>query len=218
MTFDPYTELGVERDATEADVRKAFRRRAKQTHPDTENGNAEAFRRASRSLAVLTDPAKRKTYDETGRLEDDKPDTTAVAAGQLIEQFFGNLLNNYLQNFDKVHDPRYVDIIAACRKHVTDDLGVVRFSIGRWRQAADFHKDMIKRLSRKKKRPGRDVLLAMFDRQVAHALAQEQGAIEGIKVRELALKLLDDYEFKFDPRPADAQAQPQPGVFSFRLG
>jgi curved DNA-binding protein CbpA len=65
MKLDPYEELGVDRDATTLEVRKAYRKKVKDTHPD-QGGDPEAFNRTKTALAVLTNPAKRKSYDDTG--------------------------------------------------------------------------------------------------------------------------------------------------------
>jgi DnaJ-class molecular chaperone len=63
---DLYTVLGVARDASDADIRKAYRKLAKESHPDLHPGNAEAERRFKEIAAaydILGDPAKRKRYD-----------------------------------------------------------------------------------------------------------------------------------------------------------
>ena len=65
---DYYAILGVPKTATTADVKKAYRKLARKLHPDT-NKDADAekrFKEANEAQAVLTDPAKRKQYDELG--------------------------------------------------------------------------------------------------------------------------------------------------------
>ncbi len=66
---DYYEVLGVAKNATDADLKKAYRSLAKKYHPDTNQGNAEAeakFKEASEAYAVLSDPEKRKQYDQFG--------------------------------------------------------------------------------------------------------------------------------------------------------
>jgi curved DNA-binding protein len=66
---DYYEVLGVPKSASQADIKKAFRRLAKQHHPDSNPGDAEAERRfkdVNEAHAVLSDPEKRKRYDELG--------------------------------------------------------------------------------------------------------------------------------------------------------
>ncbi|MBR4083906.1 MAG: J domain-containing protein [Lachnospiraceae bacterium] len=67
MRKDYYKILGVPRDADDATLKKAFRKLAKQYHPDTNGGNAEAakkFQDINEAYSVLSDEEKRKAYDE----------------------------------------------------------------------------------------------------------------------------------------------------------
>jgi curved DNA-binding protein len=66
---DYYTTLGVNRDASAAEVKKAFRKLARQYHPDvaTDKKSAEAkFKEINEANEVLSDPVKRKKYDQLG--------------------------------------------------------------------------------------------------------------------------------------------------------
>ena len=61
--------LGVSRDADEATLKKAYRQVAKKYHPDMNPGDAEAekkFKEASEAYAILSDPEKRRQYDQFG--------------------------------------------------------------------------------------------------------------------------------------------------------
>lgn len=68
---DYYKILGVPKDAKTADIKKAFRKIARDNHPDAHHGDQKAeqrFKEATEANDVLSDPDKRKEYDETRRL------------------------------------------------------------------------------------------------------------------------------------------------------
>ena len=66
---DYYEVLGVARDATDQQIKSAYRKQAMQFHPDRNPGSAEAeerFKEAAEAYAVLCDPQKRAAYDRYG--------------------------------------------------------------------------------------------------------------------------------------------------------
>ncbi|WP_046316564.1 molecular chaperone DnaJ [Mycobacterium sp. UM_Kg1] len=68
---DFYKELGVSSDASEKEIKSAYRKLASELHPDRNPNNpaaAERFKAVSEAYSVLSDEAKRKEYDETRRL------------------------------------------------------------------------------------------------------------------------------------------------------
>jgi molecular chaperone DnaJ len=68
---DYYKVLGVPKDATEAEIKKAYRKLARENHPDANKGDAKAeerFKEISEANDVLSDPKRRKEYDEARAL------------------------------------------------------------------------------------------------------------------------------------------------------
>jgi DnaJ-class molecular chaperone len=69
---DPYKTLGVSKDAPQDEIRKAYRKLAKENHPDLNPGNAEAekrFKEISAAYYIVGDEAKRKRFD-AGEIDD----------------------------------------------------------------------------------------------------------------------------------------------------
>jgi molecular chaperone DnaJ len=70
MARDYYEVLGVERTASEAELKRAFRKLARELHPDVNSHDPEAeekFKEAAEAYEVLSDAEKRSTYDRFGR-------------------------------------------------------------------------------------------------------------------------------------------------------
>lgn len=65
MSKDYYQLLGLSKNATDSDIKSAFRRLAREHHPD-KGGNAEKFKEVSEAYQVLSDSEKRQQYDQFG--------------------------------------------------------------------------------------------------------------------------------------------------------
>ena len=63
--FNPYDILGVNKDTPVEDIKKAYKVKSKELHPDA-GGTPEGFANLKKAFDILTDPAKRNLYDEYG--------------------------------------------------------------------------------------------------------------------------------------------------------
>lgn len=99
---DFYTTLGLEKNATESDIKKAYRKKAQEYHPDKNPGNKEAeakFKEVQQAYDVLSDAQKRGQYDQFGNADGSGPFPGAGGAGfdprdfggfaDIFESFFG---------------------------------------------------------------------------------------------------------------------------------
>ena len=97
MRRDPYEVLGVARGASEADVKKAFRRLARELHPDVNRHDPEAeekFKEAAEAYEILSDAERRATYDRYGFEGLDSRGFASAAHGfgsfaDIFDAFFG---------------------------------------------------------------------------------------------------------------------------------
>lgn len=112
-----YEDLGVPRDADPAAIKRAYRKRARDTHPDV-GGDRKAFERVSRANLILSDPARRAKYDRTGEA-DDSPDNTESRALSALVGFFAAVVEQHLQG---APDPFFLDLIKAARESFTEML------------------------------------------------------------------------------------------------
>src|SRR5437879_6280999 len=82
QTKDYYGALGVKKTASTEEIRKAFRKMARKYHPDVNPGDKKAeekFKEISEANDVLSDPKKRKIYDQVGFYSDNIDPATAEA-------------------------------------------------------------------------------------------------------------------------------------------
>jgi molecular chaperone DnaJ len=104
---DYYEVLGVAKDASPDEVKKAFRRLAVQYHPDKQGGSEEKFKEINEAYEVLKDSSKRQRYDQFGHAgvgssaaSDGNPFAGGGFNGQNVHFDFGDLgLGDIFENF-----------------------------------------------------------------------------------------------------------------------
>lgn len=122
MKRDYYEVLGVERTADENVIKRAYRKLAKKYHPDTNKGNPEAeekFKEATEAYAVLSDPEKRKQYDQfgfgqptqNGHYQEFHFDDADM--DDILKQFFGGGFGNFHRGYEYRSSPQKGEDIQA---------------------------------------------------------------------------------------------------------
>jgi molecular chaperone DnaJ len=111
---DYYDVLGVNRDASEEEIRKAYRKLAMKYHPDRNPDNPkteERFKEAKEAYEVLSDPSKRSAYDQFGHAGVDA--TAAAAGGHGFGSFadaFGDIFGDIFGGGRRTHVYRGADL------------------------------------------------------------------------------------------------------------
>lgn len=84
MQKDPYEALGVNPESSSEEIKAAYRKAAKRTHPD-QGGDPDEFKAIASAFEILSDPAKRRRFDECG--ESQKPRLEQMIAGLVLSAF-----------------------------------------------------------------------------------------------------------------------------------
>jgi molecular chaperone DnaJ len=111
---DHYSVLGLERGASAEEIKRAYRRLAKQHHPDKNPGDKaaeERFKQVTQAYETLSDPGKRKHYDRFGQAG-----PGAAGIGDMFSEIFGDFFSRRPTHAPSVPDRRYtlaVDFRAA---------------------------------------------------------------------------------------------------------
>ena len=186
-----YERLGVERDATQAEIRHAWMVRATALHPDR-GGGADALSAVNEAYNVLKNPEKRASYDrgEDPRLFDAKnTDKPAIA---IIGGMFKNAINQVIDT----DDPITIDLVSEVRKGLRKaaaDLERGNKIVGR--KVARL-RVIMKKTS--KRAGGTNILVATLDneaRNMDRAILQNEEQLGHVR---RALEIMDEYDFDVD--------------------
>lgn len=190
---DLYRVLGVGRGAAQDDLRRAYRQKAKTSHPDS-GGSVGAFGEIATAYAVLSDPARRERYDLTGEIDPPRADTLDASAIEVIAQKLGLIIH-------AEQDVTSLDIDALIEGAIREDMGQRRANILSHNRAIERTTKLRARVKRKAN--GRDNMLAkVLDWHEASAKDQIKKNEAAVSSLERALDILKDYSFAEELVPA----------------
>ena len=184
-----YDTLGIKPDASAADIKNAYRRRAGKAHPD-KGGDGKEMAEVNRAYAVLGDEQRRIEYDSTGSDGDTK--TLADYADEILASLFSEVI-------EKAGDDNPLTVAKRALGEYIAEL--------KQKQAAAHKRitKLAKQRGRVKSKTGQNLYAALIDAKVD----QQEKALESLAVlierHAAALKALDGYEADDPPAP-----KPQP--------
>ncbi len=185
---DLYEQLGVARDATREAIKKAFRRKAKDAHPDT-GGSAEQFHALELAHRVLTDEERRAQYDRDGTTEAE-PDNIDAQAMSVIAANIDQLIND--------EEAKFKDMVGEIRKALRADIKQAEQSIDNGRKFELRTIDLRKRVKGGK---GAEFMQKIFDGKLRDAAQVIASLEKQIVIRRRALELVEDASFDAEKRP-----------------
>jgi len=121
--MNPYNVLDVEPDATDDQIKAAYRKLSKEHHPDR-GGSAEAFHMVKRARDILLNPEARKRFDESGEMPEDDDEMLTKAAMMIIKQLVSATIEQ-----SSPDDLKRIDIIGQFREFLSEKRGTLKGEI-----------------------------------------------------------------------------------------
>lgn len=193
-----YSTLNLSPDASEDDVKKAYRRLSKRHHPDV-GGDAEVFREVQEAYDVLSDPARRRRYDETGSAEDNSAKVLS-------------LLRNLVVQCAEEFEPGETDVVKVMRDIIESQLETCRSKMVLCKKGAEKLRKAAQKIKVADGKPNvlRDAITAKA--QIVWDSVKAGKLEESIMVE--ALRVLADYSCDVD---IDRKYLNARNVFSHRI-
>lgn len=92
--MDPYNILGVDKSSSQDDIKQAYRKLAKEHHPDKNGGSDDRFKQIAEAYEKIGDESSRKQYDNTSNFQNFSGFEGRFNMSDIFDQMFGNAFNS----------------------------------------------------------------------------------------------------------------------------
>lgn len=179
-----YDELGLSSDATQDEIKEAYRRRASETHPDKDGGDHAAFIRVKAAYDVLSDPQKRAEYDALGDMEGP-------------EFQLRNTIAQAFSHFAQLDDLPDMDIVKVIREEFVKSRLNARRQLKKLRKVIRNYKRMTKKI-----RSRNQVVQKLLYKRRGELVKQAVTLRMQISLGGLLLETINEYEYDWNREPA----------------
>lgn len=193
-----YDELGLKPDASDDDVKSAYRSRSKAVHPDKPGGSHEAQSKVNRAYEILSNPESRERFDRG-----ESPDERSIA-----DEARAALINIFMS---VVQDPTvsldHTDIFKATKVRIEASQNDMR------QTKANLKRDMARLASAKTRITGKDTFFGdVLDGRIKNNQIGIDNLDRNITIGNMMIAILADYKYRTDQLPG---IQSNSGGFEF---
>lgn len=189
---DPYKVLNVDKKATKAEIKKAYRKKAQRTHPD-KGGTDEAFAEVNWAHTLLIDDDRRAHYDSTGSDRGNQSEREQA----IYQNIYAIFQMMFAEERDKII---HVDIIGRIEAVLGQSNQKHKQNLADIDQVIKVMNMLIARLETKK---GSNILKRMLELEVLGLENKRQGVSEQIQLNIESIEILKNYEFSPVPVPQE---------------
>jgi len=204
--FDPYNALGVGATAETGEIKRAYKKRVKETHPDMQGGSAEEFEKVNKAYRLLTDQRLRERYDKTGSTEEQADNVMANAVNKLGTLFVMAAMNEQAAT---------MDIIRTIRNTLDGEVKKMRDSINELKHQIHKIEKVQKRIV-KKGGTMHDFVKEAYNDVIRDAKRKIGHAEDEIEILKRAQTMLSDYVCKPPESDLDAAMAGLPTGYLFK--
>jgi curved DNA-binding protein CbpA len=198
---DLYEQLGVPKNATGKDLKKAYRDKSRETHPD-HGGNEEDFKQLVRAYKILENPDTRKRYDNG-----EDPDKM-TSGGTQADEVTLCVIGLYVDVVEQI-DVDNTDVIQTMLNHLKSNHHVLDQEIAKCKARIKRYDSAMKRTNRDS---GNNLLADMMKNRIAD-VEREIAEFERQKeIRKKAREMVNEYKYAAD------KADPSKRYGGFSLG
>jgi hypothetical protein len=187
---NPYTSLRVKKNATSEQIKKAYYLQSKAYHPDVNSdaGAEKRFKEIAEAYAILSDPEKRKEFDETGTIGKKQNETT-----ELLQYFNSRILNYVIGNLS-LEDLMNYDITDTVKDVIKIDIGDCKRELKEITNNKLKLDTFIKRINHTSES---EFIINGFESILAQIEFAEKNKIKNIEFYELALKYATEWTYNY---------------------
>lgn len=199
MAGSLYETLGLDPDATRAEIRLAFRQLSKTHHPDV-GGDPEAFRAIGLAYVVLMDPERRAEYDRTGKTDEARQDDGLGQVLAVLTQTF-NMIAADLAGKGHVELGRF-DILGLMKHKLAADKAEIEKILAVYPRDTEMFKRLIDRFAIND--DGENYMAGLLRGQLEVIMGQWEAQKNNLALANRAIEELKRYRFSIDapiPQP-----------------
>lgn len=189
-----YDVLGVDKDTTDTEIKKAYKKKAQKLHPDKPSGDVVKFKELKEAFEILSDAQRKKQYDLNGNTSQPQdPDTEALRE-------IANLVGQVLQQVNE----QYTDVVATVRNQINNIISNTNKSI---RSVDEKIAKLENSQNRMKVKDGPNLMKDIIKGFITDLNRARQNHQENLELFTNMLRVLENYSYDFDQMPMQTASQ-----------